>query len=187
MIRLFDLVLAFFILIGLSPFFILVCCYCWFVTGSPIFKQQRLGRDQKLFVMYKFRTLPVGTISMPTHLLGPVGMTPGIRFLRKYKFDELPQLLNVLLGHMSLVGPRPCLPTQIDLVAERNRLGVFFRRPGLSGLGQILGVDMSTPRKLARIDALMVKRLDICMYFKLLISTFSRRSLSDRVLMKKNR
>ena len=95
--------------------------------------------------------------------------------------DELPQLFNVLLGHMSLVGPRPCLSSQKELIEERNQRGVFKIRPGITGLAQINGIDMSTPRKLARYDALMINSMTLRLYAKLIISTILGQGHGDRV------
>src|SRR5690554_7462025 len=98
-------------------------------TGSPLFLQQRVGRHQKLFTLVKFRTMRKDTEHTASHLVDASAVTPIGRFLRRVKLDELPQLWNVLKGEMSLVGPRPCLPSQVRLIAEREKLGVFAVRP----------------------------------------------------------
>lgn len=143
-----------------------------FDTGSPLFFQQRVGRNRKSFTLVKFRTMSINTDSVGTHLVDISSITKIGSFLRKTKLDELPQLFNVLLGDMSLVGPRPCLPNQTDLVEERESRGVFKVRPGVTGLAQINNVDMSTPRKLARYDALMINHMGLKLYVKLIINTF---------------
>src|SRR5690606_27450560 len=130
-----------------------------FDTGSPIFRQERVGRYRKPFVLVKFRTMKKNTASVASHLADASAVTPFGGFLRKTKLDELPQLWNVLKGEMSLVGPRPCLPNQYELIRERQLRGVFGVRPGITGLAQIQGVDMSAPVLLAEIDAQMVKTL----------------------------
>jgi O-antigen biosynthesis protein WbqP len=94
-----------------------------------------------------------GTESVPTHEVSASRITPVGRFLRRAKLDELPQLWNVLKGEMSLVGPRPCLPTQVALVEARRRRGVAGLRPGITGLAQVRGIDMADPEALAEIDA----------------------------------
>jgi O-antigen biosynthesis protein WbqP len=125
--------------------------------GPAIFKQLRVGRNQRLFTCYKFRTMQWGTADLPTHQILPASVTGLGRRLRRLKFDELPQLFNVLVGDMSLVGPRPCLPTQLELIEARQRLGVFEVRPGITGLAQVQGVDMSNAERLAEIDARYVR------------------------------
>lgn len=152
-----------------------------FDTGSPLFFQMRVGRDQKIFTLIKFRTMYVNTCSIDTHLVDHTSITKFGNFLRKTKMDELPQLFNVLLGHMSLVGPRPCLSSQKELIEERNQRGVFKIRPGITGLAQINGIDMSTPRKLARYDALMINSMTLRLYAKLIISTILGQGHGDRV------
>jgi len=125
--------------------------------GPAIFMQVRVGRNQRLFTCYKIRTMHWGTADLPTHQILPSSVTGLGRRLRRLKFDELPQLFNVLVGDMSLVGPRPCLPTQLDLIEARQRLGVFEARPGITGLAQVQGVDMSDAERLAEIDARYVR------------------------------
>ena len=125
--------------------------------GKAIFAQLRVGKHGRLFTCYKLRTMYSGTADLPTHQVEASAVTPLGALLRRFKIDELPQLWNVLLGDMSLVGPRPCLPSQIELVDARKRLGVFSVRPGITGLAQISGVDMSDPHRLAEIDARYVR------------------------------
>ena len=156
-----------------------------FDTGSPLFFQQRVGRNRKLFTLVKFRTMSINTDSVGTHLVDTTSITKIGSFLRKTKLDELPQLFNVLLGDMSLVGPRPCLSNQTELVEERDRRGVYKGCPGLTGLAQVNDVDMSTPRKLARYDALMINRMSIKLYVKLIINTLLGQGLGDRVIKHK--
>ena len=149
--------------------------------GSPFFKQIRIGKNQQPFTLVKFRTMAIGTRSVGTHLVDPSSITKLGRFLRKTKLDELPQLFNVLMGQMSLVGPRPCLPNQTELISERSQRDVFEVRPGITGLAQINDVDMSTPRKLARYDQLMIKRLTLTLYGNLILSTVLGKGSGDRV------
>ena len=96
--------------------------------------------------------MPVATQSMATHLVGASSVTKLGGFLRKTKLDELPQLINVLFGQMSLVGPRPCLFNQEELISERESRGVLDVRPGITGLAQVNEIDMSTPKLLAEWD-----------------------------------
>jgi len=108
-------------------------------------------------------------------------ITPFGRFLRRTKLDELPQLWNVLKGEMSLVGPRPCLFSQDELIAQRESRGVLFARPGITGLAQVNDIDMSTPALLAETDAKMLKGLTVGAYFKYILLTISGKGSGDRV------
>lgn len=121
-------------------------------AGSPLFVQTRLGRGERPFRMLKLRTMARGTGDLPSHEVGEHRITRLGRLIRTLKLDELPQLLNVLLGSMSLVGPRPCLPSQTQLIAERKARRIFEFRPGITGPAQLLGVDMSEPARLAQIE-----------------------------------
>lgn len=171
MIRLLDFLLA---LVGLTlglPLLLVLMVASYLDTGSPIFCQVRVGLNRKPFVLLKFRTMHPNTASVATHLADASAITPLGRFLRRSKLDELPQLWNVLKGDMSLVGPRPCLFNQGELIEERASRGVFDVRPGLTGLAQIQGIDMSTPRRLAETDAAMLNNLNLTAYFKYLVKT----------------
>src|SRR3954468_7024106 len=125
--------------------------------GPAIFAQIRVGKDGRLFTCYKLRTMYAGTANLPTHQVQASAVTALGERLRRFKVDEIPQLFNVLLGDMSLVGPRPCLPSQTALVEARRRLGVLAVRPGITGLAQVKGVDMSDAGRLAAIDAQYVR------------------------------
>lgn len=150
-------------------------------TGAPLFRQQRVGRHQRPFVLVKFRTMRPGTASVATHLADAAAITPFGRFLRRSKLDELPQLWNVLKGDMSLVGPRPCLPNQQELIEERAARGVFAARPGITGLALISGIDMSTPRLLAETDARMLQDLGLRAYFSYIFKTLAGAGRGDRI------
>jgi lipopolysaccharide/colanic/teichoic acid biosynthesis glycosyltransferase len=163
------------------PVFVVVVTLSLFDHGSPFFKQTRVGKTQQPFTLVKFRTMVIGTQSVGTHLVDPSSITGLGRFLRKTKLDELPQLFNVLLGQMSLVGPRPCLPNQTELIQERLQRGVFEDRPGITGVAQVNDIDMSTPRKLARYDQVMVRRMSLPLYFKMLVATAVGKGRGDRV------
>lgn len=122
-------------------------------AGSPLFVQRRVGRDGRIFAMPKIRTMYQDAPSVPSHHIGLAKVTRSGAWLRRLKLDELPQALSVLRGDMSFVGPRPCLPTQDELIAERAARGVDRLSPGITGPGQVAGVDMSTPARLAEIEA----------------------------------
>jgi O-antigen biosynthesis protein WbqP len=120
--------------------------------GPAIFAQVRVGKGGRLFTCCKLRTMYSGTQNRPSHQVGAAAVTPlGIR-LRRFKMDELPQLVNVLIGNMSLVGPRPCLPSQTELIETRRELGVLEVLPGINELAQVNNVYMSNALRLAEID-----------------------------------
>lgn len=140
--------------------------------ANPLFVQWRVGRDRKPFRLYKIRTMAPTTGDLPSHQVATTGISRSSALIRKLKIDELPQLLCVLRGDMSLVGPRPCLPTQDELIAARERHGVFRVRPGVTGLAQVQGVDMSEPEKLAAIDGHYVAHQSLTGDIGILLHTF---------------
>lgn len=150
-------------------------------TGSPLFLQARVGRNKIPFTLVKFRTMSKDTPSMASHLVSSAAITPLGSFLRKTKLDELPQLWNVLMGEMSLVGPRPNLFSQEKLINLRDALGVYRVRPGITGLAQIRHLDMSTPKQLAEIDADMISTISAVNYFKYIFLTVAGKGQGDRV------
>ena len=181
LLRALDISLALVGIICSLPIMLLIYLIGLFDNGSPLFFQQRVGKNHKPFTLIKFRTMDIHTHSVGTHLVDANSITRLGHFLRKTKFDELPQLFNVLLGQMSLVGPRPCLPNQTELIKERDKRGVFKVRPGITGLAQINEVDMSLPGKLARYDQLMIKRMCLKLYVKLIIATALGKGRGDHV------
>lgn len=151
--RAFDLSVAIPMLILTSPLLLVAMMAVGLTSpGPPIFSQQRVGLNRKSFQCHKLRSMVSGTASVPTHEASKSSVTPVGRILRATKIDELPQLWNVVRGEMSLVGPRPCLPSQSELIEARVAQGAFDIRPGITGLAQVNGVDMSTPIRLAEVD-----------------------------------
>jgi len=181
MTRGFDVVLSLVGLIVGAPILALLWILGWLDTGLPLFRQERVGRHQKPFILVKFRTMRPDTASVATHLAEASAVTKLGHFFRRTKLDELPQLWNVLKGEMSLVGPRPCLFNQTELVAERESRGVFSGRPGITGLAQINGIDMSTPKLLAETDALMMREMSLRAYFKYIFKTVTGSGRGDRI------
>jgi len=181
MTRFFDIIFATLGLLLGFPLLVLLFVIGWFDTRSPLFCQIRVGRYKQAFTLVKFRTMKPGTASVATHLVDATAITPFGHFLRRTKLDELPQLWNVLRGEMSLVGPRPCLFSQEDLIYSRSQLGVFNARPGITGLAQVQGFDMSTPEKLAQVDAKMLKKLTLRDYFCYILQTVTGKGQGDRV------
>ncbi|MEZ8018167.1 sugar transferase [Vibrio splendidus] len=181
MIRTLDFLAAFFGLLLLWPLLLIVMIVGFFETGSPIFVQERVGRNKKAFSLIKFRTMSVGTKSVASHLTNNASITTLGAFLRKTKIDELPQLINVLKGEMSLVGPRPNLFNQEELIKERDALGVYAVLPGVTGLAQVQNIDMSTPKLLAKTDRKMIDTLTIKGYFKYIVMTATGSGSGDAV------
>lgn len=184
MLRLFDFSFS---LIGLvlgSPVLLTLYLIGLFDTGDPIFRQMRVGRDQKPFMLLKFRTMHPDTASVASHLVDASAITSWGAFLRRKKLDELPQLWNVVKGEMSLVGPRPCLFNQTELINERASRMVFNARPGITGLAQINNINMSMPILLAEEDALMLKELTVSNYFKYILMTIGGKGAGDVVRVK---
>jgi O-antigen biosynthesis protein WbqP len=182
MIRLIDVFCSFFGLIVLSPILLLLLIIGYIDTGSPILKQERVGRNKKPFYLLKIRSMHINTEFVATHLVKASSITPFGRFLRKSKLDELPQLLNVFKGDMSLVGPRPNLFNQKELILERESRGVYVVRPGITGLAQINKIDMSTPQLLAETDASMIQELNTFGYFKYIFFTIRGKGFGDRII-----
>lgn len=150
-------------------------------AGPGIFSQKRVGKNEILFTCYKFRTMALGTEQAGTHEISENCITPIGRFLRKTKIDELPQIWNIFKNDLSLVGPRPCLPVQRTLVAERKIRGVFDVKGGLTGLAQIQSVDMSDPPRLARLDAEYIALRTILLDLKIIVATAFGRGQGDNV------
>ncbi len=181
MIRFFDIAFSSFGLLLSGPFLAVIFLIVWFDTGSPLFRQERVGRFQRPFNLVKFRSMRLGTASVATHLVSSDAITPFGSFLRRTKLDELPQLWNVLKGEMSLVGPRPGLYNQNELTEERAARGVFKARPGITGLAQVNEIDMSTPKLLAETDAKMLESLTVRNYFSYIIQTVAGKGAGDRI------
>jgi nucleoside-diphosphate-sugar epimerase/lipopolysaccharide/colanic/teichoic acid biosynthesis glycosyltransferase len=184
MLRLLDVLLAGAGLLVLWPLLLVLYGLGLFDTGAPLLRQERVGRHQRPFVLVKFRTMRRDTAHVASHLASSAAITPLGAVLRRTKLDELPQLWNVLLGHMSLVGPRPGLFNQHDLTQARTTHGVYAARPGITGLAQVNGIDMSTPELLAQTDARMLRELSVGNYFKFIFLTVLGKGSGDGVKTK---
>jgi O-antigen biosynthesis protein WbqP len=181
--RIFDLTLA----ILLLPFALILCLFVlpfiWIdCKVSPIFTQDRVGRAKKTFRIFKLRTMKASTSNVASHEVSAEQITVSGKLLRKVKLDELPQILNVLLGTMSFVGPRPCLPSQIELIREREALGVFQLRPGITGPAQIKNIDMSTPLLLAKHDSTYLAPWKLGRDIRILFATVLGEGAGDAAL-----
>ncbi len=181
MLRTLDVLFSVLGLLAALPLLLVLLILGLLDTGSPLFWQARVGRHQQPFTLVKFRTMRRDTASVATHLADASAVTPFGSFLRRTKLDELPQLWNVLKGEMSLVGPRPCLFSQYELIAERAAHGVFDVRPGITGLAQVSGIDMSAPKLLAETDAKMISDLTIRTYLGYLALTALGNGAGDRI------
>lgn len=180
-IRTLDFLMAIAGLIITFPILVAVTLIGLFDTGAPIFIQERVGKNKRPFKLIKFRTMSVDTKSVASHLASAASITKLGSFLRKSKIDELPQLINVLKGEMSFVGPRPNLFNQEELILERESRGVYAVLPGITGLAQVNTIDMSTPKLLAETDQKMIETLTIKNYFKYIIMTATGSGAGDRV------
>ena len=175
--RALDLVFSLLFLLLLAPLLLALCLWIKLDSPGPVFfRQKRVGRGKRYFFILKFRTMRSDTPrDVPTHLLAEPGrwITKSGRFLRKTSLDELPQLLNILAGQMSVVGPRPALWNQFDLIAEREQYGVHQVQPGLTGWAQINGRDeLEIPVK-AALDGEYVRRFGLKMDLICFVRTFS--------------
>jgi len=179
--RIFDIIFSFCGLFFLSPIIVVLIIIGYSDTGSPFFRQVRMGKNRTPFYLLKFRSMHLNTEGVVTHLVQASAVTKWGAFLRRSKLDELPQLWNVFVGDMSLVGPRPNLFNQVELIEERNKKHVYVIRPGITGLAQINKIDMSTPVILAETDAAMIAQLNGFMYFKLILMTVFGKGFGDRI------
>lgn len=170
--RLLDICLATCALVLLSPLLILTALSIKvFDSGPVIFKQRRIGRGGATFVFYKFRSMPVNTGDLPSDRLGSVKLGPIGKFIRRTNIDELPQLVNILKGDMSIVGPRPPIPGQIELIEARRKNGALNCRPGLTGLAQINSFDGMTAVEKAAFDGKYVSSLSLVGDMKIMVGT----------------
>jgi O-antigen biosynthesis protein WbqP len=179
--RVVETLLALLGLLVLSP--VLIISFTLVRTTSPgpaLFRQIRVGKGQKPYAIYKIRTKRLGTIEAGTHLVEAQSVTWVGRILRKLRLDEIPQLINVIMGDMSLVGPRPSLPSQTDLIAARQAEGVYTVRPGITGLAQIQGLDMSNPIELAKVDGAYVRQRSFGLDLRIIFQTIAGRAIDRR-------
>ena len=173
--RIFDFILALLALIVLSPLFVVIIMMIKFDSNGPVlFTQKRIGKSKKHFNIYKFRTMYIDTPKdQPTHLLvNPEQyITKAGRFLRKTSLDELPQIFNILIGDMSIIGPRPALWNQYDLIEERDKYGANDILPGLTGWAQINGRDELLIPVKAKFDGEYIQNMSFLFDCKCFIGT----------------
>ncbi len=184
--RILDFTVSFFGLLVLSPLFLMIMLFIRLTSDGPVFfMQERVGIHKNRFMVYKFRTMRTDTPKdTPTHLLeNPEDyITPVGRFLRKTSLDELPQLINIIKGEMSVIGPRPALWNQDDLVAERELYGANDVLPGLSGWAQINGRDELPIEIKARLDGEYIERFGLAFDIKCFIGTIKAVLRKDGII-----
>lgn len=181
-----DFLISLIALLILSPIFLIISLWIKLDSKGPVFfRQKRVGKDKDIFEIYKFRSMRSDTPSnMPTHLLNnpEAFITASGKFLRKTSLDELPQLINIVKGEMAIIGPRPALWNQYDLIEERDKYGANNVRPGLSGWAQINGRDeLEIPVK-AKLDGDYVKNISLAFDLKCFFGTISIVLRSDGVI-----
>ena len=173
-IRVIDICLSLLSIIILLPIFLFLAIILVSVSSPVVFRQRRVGRNGEIFVIYKFRTMEDNAPEGATHEVDSKHITKVGKLLRKFKIDELPQFVNVLKGEMSLVGPRPCLPSQREVIEQRAQNDLIKFRPGITGLAQIHNIDMSTPKRMARLDSRMMRFFSLSSYFRIIFWTVCR-------------
>lgn len=178
--RVFDLLVSLILFVPAVIICLIAAFFSWREFGAnPLFIQWRVGKDQRPFRLFKIRTMPPQTGDLPSHHAPVVAISRSSALIRRLKADELPQLICVIRGDMSLVGPRPGLPSHLELVAERAAHGVFAVRPGITGLAQVQGVDMSDPPRLAALDGEYVRTRSMALDFAILLHTVRGRGHGD--------
>lgn len=166
-------IICFAVLVLMLPIMAFASLLIFFEDGLPIFfKQERLGKNKKIFTIYKIRTMKNDAPQLGTHAVGKGFLLKIGKLIRKIKLDEFPQLINVIIGDINLVGPRPGLVTQKMLLSERDRKNIFKINPGITGLAQILGYDMSNPKKLSEVDLIYMNNKSKYVDLMILLGTF---------------
>jgi O-antigen biosynthesis protein WbqP len=172
--RLLDLALASLALVVLAPVLVLVAMAVRIEDGGPaLFRQRRSGREGETFTLLKFRSMPVGSANLPSSAAHRLRVTRVGALIRRTNLDELPQLLNIVAGDMSLVGPRPALPSQAELLAFRRDNGAISCRPGLTGLAQVKSYDGMPVTLKAECDGEYARKMSLLLDCSIILRTFS--------------
>ena len=184
--RVFDFLISLFALIILSPLFLIVSVGVLISDGSPVFfRQKRVGKNNELFEIYKFRTMKRGTENVASNDLSDadVKITRFGKILRATSIDELPQLLNILNGSMSLIGPRPLIPEETRIRELREKYNVYSVRPGITGWAQVNGRDNVSAEKKALLDKEYVEKqslmFDIKIFFMTIHQVLCRKDVNE--------
>lgn len=171
--RLFDILFSLIALVSLFPLFLVVVVLIKiFDPGPVLFKQVRVGRGGRRFVFYKFRSMPVNTSDIPSHKIGNISISPVGKMIRRTNIDELPQLFNIIKGDMSIVGPRPPIESQVELIKLRVENESINCRPGLTGLAQINSYDGMPVTSKADLDARYSIKITFVGDIVIMIKTF---------------
>lgn len=171
--RLIDILMSFGAILVLSPIFLIVGLFVILQDGGPaIFKQKRVGQDGREFLFFKFRSMPVNTPNVQSHETSKLKITPFGQFIRRTNIDELPQFFNILIGDMSLIGPRPPIPSQTELVEMRRANGALRLRPGLTGWAQVNSYDYMPEQEKARLDGEYTRNLSLGLDVRIVLRTF---------------
>lgn len=170
--RLFDVLLSSLLIICLLPVFLIIALIIRVQDGGPaIFVQKRVGKNGKDFLFYKFRSMPISTPNVESHEVSKIKITPFGQFIRRTNLDELPQFINVLKGDMSFIGPRPPIPSQLDLIKMRNLNGSLIIKPGLTGWAQVNAYDGMSVETKAFYDGEYAKNISFCFDIEILFKT----------------
>ena len=174
LIRLFEIIFSITALIFSIPILVIAALGVLFEAGWPMFfLQPRVGKNIQKFSLFKLRTMKKGTESKGTHEISKDRWLKNSVIIRRLKIDEMPQFLNVLMGEMSIVGPRPCLQNQNELIEERGKYNLYSLKPGITGISQLLEVDMSRPKEQAKLDSIFLKDgiNQVNLYFHCIVAT----------------
>lgn len=170
--RFFDIVLALVLMFCLIPIYLVISLIIYLQDkGHPIFKQERIGKHGERFNFYKFRSMPINSPNVGSHEKDKLKITPFGKLIRRTNLDELPQFYNVLRGDMSFIGPRPCIPSQGNLITLRTNNGSFNCKPGLTGWAQVNSYDGMSEEQKAIFDGEYANNLTIKMELKILLKT----------------
>ncbi len=170
--RMLDIIIVLIAVVCLAPLMVIVALAIKILDPGPIiFKQSRLGKNGELFSFFKFRSMPVNTGDLASDEVGEIKLTWIGKMIRRTNIDELPQLLNILKGDMSIVGPRPPLSTQEELLNIRENNGSLFVRPGLTGLAQVNSFNGMTVKEKADFDGQYIKNITLFNDIKIILNT----------------
>lgn len=171
--RLLDIVTSFICIVLFLPLFLIVGLIIYLQDWeSPLFKQKRVGQNEVLFLLYKFRSMPVNTANVASSEVSKITITPFGKFIRRTNLDELPQLFNIFFGDMSIVGPRPAIPSQQGLIKLRNESNVYSCKPGLTGLAQVNSYDNMPEAEKAHWDGIYANNVTFLQDLKIVLKTF---------------